>query len=100
MRIDIRISGFVLVVAALLGAAWWYAGDAFLRWTGAPVVETAVGSAGAPVVMRTPVSGVEVPAVFRYHIALAKEWPMSCDAMACTVRTGPVKPTLPAAIYT
>ncbi len=48
----------------------------------------------------TTESEVRVPAIFRFHIEMAKEWPISSDGKVITVRTSPVKPTLPVAIRT
>ena len=48
----------------------------------------------------TTESEVRVPAFFRFHIELAEEWPISNDGKVITVRTNPVKPTLPVAIKT
>ncbi len=48
----------------------------------------------------TTKSEVRVPAIFRFHIEMAKEWPISSDGKVITVRTSAVKPTLPVAIKT
>lgn len=131
MNITLRISGPLLIMAALLAGGWWYAGDEVRRWTGKPQVQTQTGQPGRQIVMRTPgglleisriksyerfsrsdtrsigpislgttESMIEVPALFRYHIEMAREWPVTCTPKACIVRAGPVKPTLPAGIYT
>lgn len=47
----------------------------------------------------TTVSEIDVPVLFRYHVELANEWPLHCDAAVCVVRAGEVKPSLPPAIY-
>ncbi len=45
----------------------------------------------------TTVSQIQVTAVYRYHIAMAREWPLSIDGTTCVVRAGPVRPSLPVA---
>ena len=47
----------------------------------------------------TTVSEIDVAALFRYHIDMAKEWPVQCVRGTCVVRAGVVQPTLPPAIY-
>jgi hypothetical protein len=47
----------------------------------------------------TTVSEIDVAALFRYHIDMAKEWPVQCVRGTCVVRAGRVQPTLPPAIY-
>lgn len=47
----------------------------------------------------TTVSEIDVPALYRYHIEMAKEWPLRCDRHACVVRAPAIQPTLPPAIY-
>jgi hypothetical protein len=47
----------------------------------------------------TTVSEIDVATLFRYHIEMAKEWPVQCSAGTCVVRSGPIQPTLPPAIY-
>lgn len=48
----------------------------------------------------TTVSIIQVPAVYRYHIELAREWPIAIAGKTAVVRTGEVKPSLPPAIDT
>lgn len=47
----------------------------------------------------TTVSEVDVVVLFRYHIEIAKEWPIACTRGKCVVRAGPIIPSLPPAIY-
>ena len=47
----------------------------------------------------TTVSEIDVAALFRYHIDMAKEWPVRCARGTCVVRAGRIQPTLPPAIY-
>jgi hypothetical protein len=46
------------------------------------------------------VAQVRVPAVYRYHIALAKDWTFRSTGNALVVIAPPVRPTLPVAIDT
>ncbi|GAB3656335.1 hypothetical protein [Ramlibacter alkalitolerans] len=48
----------------------------------------------------TTVSEIDVAVLFRYHIEMAKEWPITCSRGTCVVRAGRITPTLPPAIYT
>jgi hypothetical protein len=45
------------------------------------------------------VSEIDAAVLFRYHIALAKEWPIRCDRAVCVVRAAAIQPTLPPAVY-
>jgi hypothetical protein len=47
----------------------------------------------------TTVSEIDVAALFRYHIDMAREWPVRCARGTCVVRAGRIQPTLPPAIY-
>jgi hypothetical protein len=47
----------------------------------------------------TTVSEIDVATLFRYHIDMAKEWPVQCVRGTCVVRAGRIQPTLPPAIY-
>jgi hypothetical protein len=49
--------------------------------------------------MGTTVSEIDVATLFRYHIDMAKEWPVRCVRGTCVVRAGRIQPTLPPAIY-
>src|SRR4051812_28148547 len=46
------------------------------------------------------ISEIDVPVLFRYHVPLAKEWPIRCARELCVVRASAIAPTLPPAIYT
>jgi hypothetical protein len=48
----------------------------------------------------TTVSEIDVPVLFRYHIPLAREWPVRCSREVCVVRAEAIEPALPPAIYT
>jgi len=48
----------------------------------------------------TTVSIIQVPVVYRYHIEMAREWPIHVSGNTAIVRTGEVKPSLPVAIDT
>lgn len=48
----------------------------------------------------TTVSEIDVPVLFRYHVPLAREWPIRCSREVCVVRAEAIAPTLPPAIYT
>jgi hypothetical protein len=48
----------------------------------------------------TTISMIQVPVVYRYHIEMAKEWPIHISGKTAVVRAGEVKPSLPAAIDT
>ncbi len=52
------------------------------------------------IALGTTVSIIQVPAVYRYHIELAREWPIAIDGKTAVVRTAEVKPSLPPAIDT
>lgn len=45
----------------------------------------------------TTISQIQVTVVYRYHIAMAREWPLSIVGTTCVVRAGPVLPSLPVA---
>jgi hypothetical protein len=53
-----------------------------------------------PIDLGTTVSEIEVAALYRYQIEMARQWPLRCDAQACVVRAGEPLPALPAGIYT
>ncbi len=48
----------------------------------------------------TTVSIIQVPVIYRYHIELAREWPIHITGQTATVRAGEVKPSLPVAFDT
>jgi len=45
----------------------------------------------------TTVSEVRVDATYRYHVEMARAWPLRIAGKTCLVRAGPVRPTLPVA---
>lgn len=48
----------------------------------------------------TTISIIQVPVTYRYHIEMAKEWPIHIYGKTAVVRTAEVKPSLPAAVDT
>jgi hypothetical protein len=48
----------------------------------------------------TTVSEVRVDAVYRYHVEMARAWPLRIVAKTCLVQAGAVRPTLPVAFDT
>ncbi len=48
----------------------------------------------------TTISQIQAPVVYRYHIEMASEWPLTIVGKTCIVRAGAVAPTLPAAFDT
>jgi hypothetical protein len=48
----------------------------------------------------TTVSEVHVDATYRYHVEMARAWPLRVVGRTCLVRAGPVRPTLPVAFDT
>jgi hypothetical protein len=52
------------------------------------------------IALGTTVSIIQVPAVYRYHIELARQWPIAIEGKTAVVRTAEVKPSLPPAIDT
>ncbi len=46
------------------------------------------------------VSNLRVKAVYRYHIEMAKEWPVHLNGRSAVVEAGEIKPTLPVAFDT
>ena len=48
----------------------------------------------------TTVSIIQVPVTYRFHIEMAREWPIQVEGKTAVVRTGEVKPSLPVAIDT
>jgi hypothetical protein len=48
----------------------------------------------------TTVSIIQVPVTYRYHIELAREWPVQINGKTAVVRAADVKPSLPVAIDT
>ena len=48
----------------------------------------------------TTVSIIQVPVTYRFHIEMAREWPIHLHGKTAVVRTGEVKPSLPVAFDT
>ncbi|MBG9387756.1 hypothetical protein [Caenimonas aquaedulcis] len=124
-----RAPGYLLLFAAALVVAGWFAYDRYVAPHSA--VGTSVLGSGIPVVMRSPgglleistvtvyerfrrtdtkdmlgiplgttVSIIQVPVTYRYHIEMAKEWPIYLNGKTALVRAGEVHPSLPVAIDT
>ena len=129
MSVGIRSKAVTVLVAAAIALAAWLAYervfgrssviDTSVTASGLPVVMRTPGGLleiatvtvherfkrtdtkefwGIP--LGTTVSIIQVPVVYRYHIEMAKEWPIHINGMTAVVRAGEVKPSLPAAIDT
>jgi hypothetical protein len=129
MHINIRISSGAVLAAGIVAAAGWLAYERFFSpssrtetsvgASGVPVVMRSPGGLleistvtvyerfrrtdtrefwGIP--LGTTVSIIQVPVTYRYHIEMAREWPIYINGTTATVRTAEVKPSLPAAIDT
>ncbi len=48
----------------------------------------------------TTISQIQAPVVYRYHIQMATEWPLTIAGKTCIVRAAAVEPTLPVAFDT
>ncbi|RZJ16148.1 MAG: hypothetical protein EOO54_17575, partial [Haliea sp.] len=128
MALQLRVTAPALLLAAVLAGAAWLAYDRFIARpavqtsgmsSGLPVVMRSPGGLleiatvtvyerflrtdtkefwGFP--LGTTVSIIQVPVTYRFHIEMAKEWPIQIDGTTATVRTADVKPSLPVAIDT
>jgi hypothetical protein len=129
MQINARINGAAVFLAAAVALAGWLAWDRFFARSsvietsvgasGLPVVMRSAGGLleistvtvherfkrtdtkefwGIP--LGTTVSIIQVPVTYRYHIEMAKEWPIHIDGKTAVVRAGEVKPSLPVAFDT
>jgi hypothetical protein len=129
MASAIRVRTGAALLAGAVALVGWFAYDRFLaRWSvidssvvasGIPVVMRSPGGLleiatvtvyerfkrtdtkefwGIP--LGTTVSIIQVPVIYRYHIEMAKEWPIHISGKTAVVRAGDVKPSLPAAIDT
>ena len=115
-----------LVAAALAGAGWLAhekfglpAGASGGGATGVPVIMRSPGGLleiatvtvherfrrtdtkefwGLP--LGTTVSIIQVPVTYRFHLEMAREWPILIQGRTAVVRTGEVKPSVPVAIDT
>ena len=128
MALQLRVTAPALLLAAVLAGAAWLGYERFVarpgvqtgvQASGLPVVMRSPGGLleiatvtvyerfrrtdtkefwGIP--LGTTVSIIQVPVIYRYHIELAKEWPIHISGTTATVRTADVKPSLPVAIDT
>jgi hypothetical protein len=123
-----RIAAISALAAGALVAAGWlawqrlqgtHAVETSVTSTGVPVVMRSAGGLleistvtvferfkredtrefwGVP--LGTTVSIIQAPVTYRYHIELAREWPIHLHGKTAVVRTAPVKPSLPVAFDT
>ncbi len=130
MEITIRFKGALLVVALAAGLAAWLllrgvpgpGGSETSLSVVAPEVPVVMRSPGGlleiatvrayerfsredtrefwGVDLGTTVSQIQATVVYRYHIELAREWPMILSGTTCIVHAGPVQPSLPVAFDT
>lgn len=126
MRRKISVLGVAVLLAGAVAAGWLAYERLFARAiettaaaSGVPVVMRSAGGLleiatvtvyerfkrtdtrefwGIP--LGTTVSIIQVPVTYRYHIEMAREWPIYIDGKTAVVRAGEVKPSLPAAIDT
>jgi hypothetical protein len=129
MPASTRLKAAAAIAVGVLGLAGWLGYERFVgRWSatdtsvsasGLPVVMRTPGGLleiatvtvherfkrtdtkefwGIP--LGTTVSIIQVPVVYRYHIEMAKEWPIQLNGHTAVVRAGEVKPSLPPAIDT
>ncbi|MDB5873582.1 MAG: hypothetical protein JWQ07_3024 [Ramlibacter sp.] len=129
MPLNARITGGALLLACAVGLSGWLIYERFVgSWSatetsvaasGIPVVMRSAGGLleiatvtvyerfkrtdtkefwGIP--LGTTVSIIQVPVTYRYHIEMAKEWPILINGKTAVVRAAEVKPSLPAAIDT
>jgi hypothetical protein len=129
MQLNIRLNAMAVVVAAALAIGGWLlfakltkpsisietstvaAGVPVVMRTTGGLLEIATVTAyerftrsdtrqfwGIP--LGTTISFIQAPVVYRYHIAMAKEWPISIHGKTAVVRAGEVKPSLPVAFDT
>ena len=125
MRSAPRLVLIVAAAAALLAGGGWLAREHFgdgasgSRGGGIPIVMRSPGGLleiatvtvherftrtdtkefwGLP--LGTTVSIVQVPVTYRFHIEMAREWPIQLQGKTAVVRAGEVQPSLPVAIDT
>jgi hypothetical protein len=130
MQLNIRLSGWAILILAALGAAAWFLHASYAKLT-ASKTETTLLAPEVPVVMRTPggllevatvtalerftradtkefwgiplgttVSHIQTPVVYRYHIELAKEWRIALRGKTAIVHAPRLNPSLPVAFDT
>ncbi|MDP2829486.1 MAG: hypothetical protein Q8O37_12870 [Sulfuricellaceae bacterium] len=130
MQINIRVSGVALLMVAVAIAAGWFFYDRHFQKSSVKTETTAETSEVPVVMrtpgglleiatvtaherftrsdyreflgidLGTTISQIQVTVIYRYHIEMEKEWPMSIQGKTCVIRAGPVKPTLPVAFDT
>ena len=128
MAVHLRTTGAALLAAGVVAAAGWLAYARFFAApdvqtsvlsSGLPVVMRSPGGlleiATVTVHERfrrsdtrefwgislgTTVSIIQVPVTYRYHIEMAREWPIHLHGKTAVVRAAEVKPSLPVAIDT
>jgi hypothetical protein len=129
MASAIRVRSGAILLAGLVALVGWFTYDRFFsQWTvtnpsvvasGIPVVMRSPGGLleiatvtvyerfkridkkdfwGIP--LGTTVSTIQVPVTYRYHIEMAKEWPIYVNGKSAVVHAGDVKASIPAAIDT
>jgi hypothetical protein len=128
MPINARIAGGAVLAAAVAVTGWffydrlighWSAAQSNIVASGVPVVMRSAGGLleiatvtvherfrrtdtkefwGVP--LGTTISLIQVPVTYRYHIEMAKEWPIHIYGKTAIVRAADVKPSLPPAIDT
>lgn len=130
MQISIRFSGAALLVVAAAAATGWFVYDRYFPKASPPVVTTIRTLEGPVVMhttgglleiatvtayerfirsdtkdfwgipLGTTISEIRVKVIYRYHIKMAKEWPMPINGKTCVVQADSVKPSLPVAFDT
>jgi hypothetical protein len=129
MEVNIRLGSVSLLMLALAGGGWFAYDkyfpkssttiDSSVIATETPVVMRTPGGLleiatvkayerftrldskdfwGIP--LGTTVSQIQVPVIYRFHIEMAKEWPIVIVGKTAIVKAGPVKPSLPVAFDT
>jgi hypothetical protein len=127
MQINLRFSGSATLLAVALLVLMWWLLDGYrprmaatsetrvvapevpvvMRTTGG-LLEVATVKAterftradtkefwGIP--LGTTVSQIQVPVIYRYHIQMAREWPLTVRDKTCIVQAGALEPSLPVA---
>lgn len=130
MQINIRVSGVALLMVALAIATGWFfysrnyqkssdktettvdtQGPVVVMRTPGGALEIATVKADERFTRNDPkvlwgvdlgktISQIQVTVTYRYHIEMAKEWPMTIQGKTCIIRAGPVMPALPVALDT
>ena len=130
MQINLKFSGLGLVAVVAMGLLAWFAHDALrpevitssetnvVAQERPLVMPTSGGRLEIATVkayerftrkdskqfwgidLGTTVSQIQATVVYRYHIEMARQWPLSIVGTTCVVRAGAVQPTLPVAFDT